>query len=86
MTKTAKMKQIRDEIFTLKSSPLYEYRTSNNYFPVIGEGSHDAKIMFVGEARPERSEDRTAILRRSPARSWTSYLLTWNPAHLDLHY
>ncbi|MEK7641518.1 MAG: uracil-DNA glycosylase [Patescibacteria group bacterium] len=52
------MRQIRDEILVLKSSPLYEYRTSNKYFPVIGEGSHDAKIMFVGEA-PGRNEAKT---------------------------
>ena len=58
MTKTEQMKEIRDEILVLKTSPLYEYRTSNNYFPVIGEGSHDAKIMFVGEA-PGRNEAKT---------------------------
>jgi len=52
------MKQIRDEVLVLKASPLYEYRTTNNYFPVIGEGSHDAKIMFVGEA-PGRNEAKT---------------------------
>jgi len=52
------MKAIRDEILTLKESPLFEYRTTNKYFPVIGEGSHDAKIMFVGEA-PGRNEAKT---------------------------
>jgi len=52
------MKAIRDEILVLKTSPLYEYRTTNKYFPVIGEGSHDAKIMFVGEA-PGRNEAKT---------------------------
>jgi len=57
-TKTEKMKKIRDELFDLKESPLYEYRTKNNFFPVIGEGSHDAKIMFVGEA-PGRNEAKT---------------------------
>jgi len=46
------------EILHLKESPLYEYRTSNKYFPVIGEGSVDAKIMFVGEA-PGRNEAKT---------------------------
>lgn len=50
MTKTAQMKKIRDEILALTASPLYTYRTENAYLPVIGEGSHDAKIMFVGEA------------------------------------
>jgi DNA polymerase len=56
--KTDQMKAIRDEIMVLKTSPLYEYRTTNGYFPVIGEGSHDAKIMFVGEA-PGRNEAKT---------------------------
>ena len=52
------MKKIRDEVLALKASPLYSYRTENNYFPVIGEGSHDAEIMFVGEA-PGRNEAKT---------------------------
>lgn len=45
-----KMKDIRDELLNLTSSPLYTYRTENSYFPVIGEGDHFAKIMFIGEA------------------------------------
>lgn len=57
-TKTESMKKIKDEVLNLKKSPLYEYRTQNNFFPVIGEGSHDAKIMFVGEA-PGRNEAKT---------------------------
>ena len=56
--KTEKLKSIRDEVIKLKASPLYEYRTSNKYLPVIGEGSHDAKIMFVGEA-PGKNEALT---------------------------
>lgn len=52
------MKKIRDELFELKESPLFEYRTQNKFFPVVGEGSHDAKIMFVGEA-PGRNEAKT---------------------------
>jgi uracil-DNA glycosylase family 4 len=58
MPKYDEMKKIRDELFAFKQSPLYEYRTSNNYFPVIGEGSHDATIMFVGEA-PGQNEAKT---------------------------
>jgi len=53
--KTKRMKEVRDEIINLKISPLYSYRTENNYFPVIGEGSHDAAVMFVGEA-PGKNE------------------------------
>lgn len=52
------MKKIRDELVEFKHSPLYEYRTSNGYYPVVGEGSHDAKIMFVGEA-PGQNEAKT---------------------------
>ena len=53
-----KMKQIRDDILQLKESPLYEYRVSNKYFPVVGEGSHTAHIMFIGEA-PGLNEAQT---------------------------
>ncbi len=59
MTKTDELKKIEDEILNLKESPLYAYRTSNKYFPVIGEGSHDAHIMFIGEA-PGKNEAETA--------------------------
>lgn len=52
------MRKIKDEVVTLKNSPLYEFRTENKNFPVIGEGSHFAKIMFIGEA-PGRNEAKT---------------------------
>ncbi len=58
MPKYDEMKKIRDELVAFKQSPLYEYRTSNKYFPVVGEGSHDASIMFVGEA-PGQTEAKT---------------------------
>ncbi len=44
------MKKIRDEVVALKDSPLYAFRIKNGALPVIGEGSHAAKIMFIGEA------------------------------------
>ncbi|HLA43273.1 MAG TPA: uracil-DNA glycosylase, partial [Aggregatilineales bacterium] len=45
-----RLKEIRDAVINLTESPLYEYRVQNNYFPVLGQGNHYAKIMFVGEA------------------------------------
>jgi uracil-DNA glycosylase len=57
--KHEKMKEVRDEVLALKESPLYEYREANKYFPVIGEGNHDAEIMFIGEA-PGENEAKTA--------------------------
>ncbi len=55
---TVAMEEIKDQILALKESPLYAYRTENKYFPVIGEGSHEAHLMFVGEA-PGETEAKT---------------------------
>lgn len=52
------MQRIVDEIVARTDSPLYEYRKENNYIPVIGEGSLDADIFFVGEA-PGKTEAET---------------------------
>lgn len=52
------LKEIRDEVVELKNSPLYKFRIENKNLPVIGEGSHFAKIMFIGEA-PGRNEAKT---------------------------
>ena len=53
--KTQKLRAIRDEVLALTNSPLYAYRKKNNFYPVIGEGDHDACIMFIGEA-PGKNE------------------------------
>jgi uracil-DNA glycosylase family 4 len=53
-----KLKKIRDEVWDLTTSPLYQYRKKNNYYPVIGEGNHFAKIVFIGEA-PGKNEAET---------------------------
>lgn len=52
--KTEKLRAVRDDVFCLIDSPLYKYRIENKYYPVLGEGSHDAKIMFIGEAPGEK--------------------------------
>lgn len=57
-TKYEALKEIRDEILNLKESPLYEERIKNKTYPVIGSGSHDASIMFIGEA-PGKNEAQT---------------------------
>ena len=55
----AQMELIYDELIALTKSPLYIYRTTNNYFPVLGKGSLTADIMFIGEA-PGKKEAETA--------------------------
>jgi len=52
------LKDIRDEVVRLKSSPLYAFRIESKNYPVIGEGNHYTDIMFVGEA-PGRNEAKT---------------------------
>ena len=56
--RTDQLKKIKDEIVAAKNSPLYDFRTKNNFLPVIGEGDHYAKIMFIGEA-PGKNEALT---------------------------
>ncbi len=56
--RTELLKQIRNEVVNFKKSPLYKERIKNKVFPVIGEGSNYAKIMFIGEA-PGRNEAKT---------------------------
>lgn len=53
-----KLRKIRDDLVADTAAPLYEYRKSNNFHPVIGEGNHAAKIMFVGEAPGENEAKR----------------------------
>ncbi|MDD5732056.1 MAG: uracil-DNA glycosylase [Patescibacteria group bacterium] len=54
--KTRLLKQIRDEVVACKKCSLYATRK----LPVVGVGSHDAHIMFIGEA-PGATEDATGI-------------------------
>lgn len=56
--RTELLRRIKDEVVDLKDSPLYQERIKNKVFPVIGEGSHHAHIMFIGEA-PGRNEAKT---------------------------
>lgn len=57
-SRTEELREIKCEILNLKESPLYEYRKKNKFFPVIGQGSHYAEIMFIGEA-PGLDEAKT---------------------------
>jgi uracil-DNA glycosylase len=56
--RTEALEQIRDEVLALESSPLFAYRAENKYLPVLGEGSHEARIVFIGEA-PGENEAKT---------------------------
>ncbi len=58
MIKHDDMKKVCDAVSNLKESPLYAYRNENNYVPVVGEGSLDARIVFIGEA-PGKTEAMT---------------------------
>lgn len=55
--KYEEMKRIRDEVVALTGS-LADYRREMGYFAVLGEGNHDAQLMFIGEA-PGQNEAKT---------------------------
>jgi len=44
------LRKIKDEVINCKKCSLYQDRIEGGFYPVIGEGNHQAKIMFVGEA------------------------------------
>ncbi len=56
--RTEQLRAIKDALVNLRESPLYEYRQRNGYYPVIGQGKHNADIMFIGEA-PGKNEAET---------------------------
>ncbi len=58
MEKDEALRRVKEEVLALSHSALAEERRKNGYFPVIGEGDHDACIMFIGEA-PGENEART---------------------------
>ncbi len=50
--------QIKNELLVLKDGELCKIRRQTNMFPVVGEGNHEAAIIFVGEA-PGKNEAAT---------------------------
>ncbi len=46
----AAIKKLRMELVGAMESPLYQYRTENRYYPVLGAGNVNANILFIGEA------------------------------------
>lgn len=56
--RTELLKKIKDEVVNFKDSPLYAERIKNKNYPVIGEGNHHAKVMFIGEG-PGKNEAAT---------------------------
>ncbi|MBI1974333.1 MAG: uracil-DNA glycosylase [Candidatus Zambryskibacteria bacterium] len=58
MEKDEALRQIKNEVVALSVSPLYAERVKHKYFPVIGEGNHNAEVMFIGEA-PGENEAKT---------------------------
>ena len=52
------LEKIKTEVLSCKKCPLYKERIKSSFYPVIGEGNHHAKIMFIGEA-PGLQEAKT---------------------------
>ncbi len=54
------LKQVKDEILGCTRCSLRELRDEGKYFPVVGQGNHNAEIMFIGEA-PGLNEAKTGV-------------------------
>jgi len=54
------LKKIKDEVINCSKCPLASFRTENHYLPVIGQGNHQADIIFIGEA-PGLNEAKTGV-------------------------
>lgn len=48
------LKRLNTKLQKLQGTELYAYRMQNQYMPVPGEGSLNARVMFVGEAPGEK--------------------------------
>ena len=60
MTNSKNLKDIRNDILNCNKCALRKLREDNKYFPVIGQGNHNAEIMFIGEA-PGLNEAKTGV-------------------------
>jgi DNA polymerase len=56
--KTKQLNGLKTKLTGFTATPLYSFRTENKYQPVLGDGSPDADIVFIGEA-PGKKEAET---------------------------
>ncbi|MCK6580026.1 MAG: TIR domain-containing protein [Anaerolineae bacterium] len=61
--KAVQIKALQAELLNAVASPLYAHRVANKLFPVLGDGSPDAAIVFIGEApgKYEAAEGRVFV-------------------------
>ncbi|MBU2545247.1 uracil-DNA glycosylase [Patescibacteria group bacterium] len=60
MINSKNLKDIKDQILNCDKCSLRKLRDESKYFPVVGQGNHNAEIMFIGEA-PGLNEAKTGI-------------------------
>ncbi len=53
-SKAEALEKIKEEVLNLDSTALFQDRINNGYLPVIGVGSLDVPIVFIGEAPGEK--------------------------------
>ncbi len=60
MANSKNLKDIKEDILNCNKCTLRKFRDENKYFPVIGQGNHNANILFIGEA-PGQNEAKTGF-------------------------
>ena len=58
MSKQQQFDALSAQLRRFTASPLYQFRADNNYYPVLGDGSLEADIMFIGEAPGKNEAER----------------------------
>ncbi len=53
--------ELRLKLVSATDSPLYHHRVENRYFPVLGDGHPDARIMFIGESPGKMEVERGQV-------------------------
>lgn len=52
------LREIKSKVLNCQNCPLFKERIENKFYPVVGEGNHQTKILFCGEA-PGLNEAKT---------------------------
>lgn len=85
MTKDQEVERLKKKLEHLIQSPLYAFRKENNYYPVLGDGSLSASIVFVGEAPGKKEAETGKPFMGAAGKMLDSLLLSINLSRNDIY-
>lgn len=84
-SKLERLEILRDEVKHLTHSPLYSHRHENDYLPVFGEGSPDARLMLIGTTPGKQDAQQGRPLAGASGRILDSLLESVNLCRRDIY-